>query len=54
MSPVDTPQLFDFVDVWKENVGRSQFVPANQRRTAAVISISLWIDLKLRGLCEQF
>jgi hypothetical protein len=22
MSPEDTPQLFNFVDVWKDNVGR--------------------------------
>lgn len=30
MSPVDTPQLFDFVDVWRDNVGQSQIVPTFQ------------------------
>ena len=39
MSPVDTPQLFDFVDVWRDNVGRSRIVPTFQSRTAAVASI---------------
>jgi len=35
MSPVDTPQLFDFEDVWKDNVGMAAIVPINRQRRAA-------------------
>ena len=38
MSPMDTPQLFDFVDVWRGNVGRSRFVPTNYRKCGKPIT----------------
>jgi hypothetical protein len=30
MSPADTPQMFNFVDVWRDNVDRAAIVPINQ------------------------
>ena len=32
MSPVDTPQLFVFEDVWRDNVGMAAIVPIGRRR----------------------